>query len=140
MYERMLDKQASPSFDDLLSYSGASAELWTDLDEYLRGEFSASRTIRFPYGKKYGWSAKYSVKSKHICDAFAENGAFAAHFRIANGAVMAIYGELADHAKSVCDNGYPCGEGCWLTFRVLDSGQLKDLKRIISAKIGAVGK
>ena len=135
MYERMLNKQEIPTFDDLIRYSGESGTLWLELDRHLESEYKISRQIRFPYGKDYGWSAKYSVKSKHICDIFAENGAFAAFFQISFKAMNAVYGELGNCAKQVWENKYPCSSGGWIEFRVLNSEQLQDLKKIIHAKI-----
>lgn len=76
MYERMLDKQAVPSFDEMISYCGDAGKLWAEVDRYLNDKFEMKGCIRFPYGNKYGWSMKYTYKSKHICDVFAENSAF----------------------------------------------------------------
>jgi hypothetical protein len=135
MYERMLNKQITPSFTDLLDYSGPSSELWIDLDKYLEDSFAVLKSIRFPYGNKYGWSMKYSQNSKHICDIFSEKGAFTAHFRITNNAIMSVYNDLGDYAKSVWENRYPCEDGGWLHFRVINNEQLNDLKKIIHAKM-----
>jgi hypothetical protein len=92
--------------------------------------------IRFPYGNKYGWGVKYSRKNKHICDVFAENGAFAAHFRMANNAMDTVYNGLSDYSKDIWKRKYPCGDGGWLNFRVLNSEHLDDLKIILRAKNG----
>ena len=135
MYERMLNKQETPTFDDLIRYSGESGALWLALDKYLEDEHKASRQIRFPYGKDYGWSAKYSVKSKHVCDIFAENGAFAALFQVSDKAVSTVYDALGAYAKDVWADKSPCASGGWIEFRVLNDDQLKDLKKIIHAKI-----
>lgn len=72
MYERLLNKMLSPTFTDLLKYSGACSNLWIMLDDYLRKEFSAKQQIRFPYGNQYGWSSKYSLMNRHICDVCGE--------------------------------------------------------------------
>lgn len=136
MYERMLDKSLSPSFEDLLAYSGESRPLWLELDAYLKA-LHAQQTIRFPYGNKYGWSSKYSIKSKHVCDAFAENGAFSLHFRLSKSCIDLAYSELSDYAKAVCDEMYPCSEGGWLTYRVLTEEQLEDAKKLLALKIEA---
>lgn len=135
MYERLLEKTLFPTFTDLLDYSGVCSDLWLLLDDYLQKEFSAEQQIRFPYGNKYGWSAKYSLKNRHICDVFAENGAFAVHFRISNDCLNTIYADLSDYVKKICDTKYPCGEGGWLTCRVLSQEHLNDVKKILSAKI-----
>ena len=57
----MLDKQNEPSFNDLIHYCGESGSLWLEFDKYLENEYSAQKQVRFPYGKHYGWSVKYSV-------------------------------------------------------------------------------
>lgn len=140
MYERMLDKQAVPSFEDMISYCGETGVLWLELDRYLKNELNVEDTIRFPYGNKYGWSKKYSCKSKHICDVFAENGAFMVLIRISNDAIEPIYKTLSDYGKASCDNKYPCGSGGWLNYRVTSKEQLKDLIKIIETKINKHSK
>ena len=135
MYERMLDKQKTPTFDDLIKYCGKSGPLWLELDKRMEENYKATRQIRFPYGKDYGWSAKYSVKSKHICDVFAENGAFTALFQVPAKAIETVHGELGAYAKQVWADNSPCSSGGWISFQVLDKEQLKDLEKIIHAKI-----
>ncbi|QAA32634.1 hypothetical protein C1I91_13860 [Clostridium manihotivorum] len=134
MYERMLDKKTEPLFDEMISYCGDAGKLWLELDGYLKDELKMKGCIRFPYGNKYGWSMKYSLKSKHICDVFAENGAFMALIRISNDAINSIYNGLSDYAKAVWNNKYPCGSGGWLNYRVTCKEQLQDLMKIIETK------
>ena len=107
MYERMLDKQREPLFDEMISYCFEAGKLWLELDGYLKDKLQMKGDIRFPYGNKYGWSVKYSLKSKHICDVFAENGAFMVLIRISNSTMEPIYSGLSDYAKVVWDNKYP---------------------------------
>ena len=135
MYERILDKTISPTFDDLIAYSAPSGVLWLELDKHMRDVFTAQCQIRFPYGNKYGWSCKYCLKSKHICDIFAENGAFAVHFRISNQQLDSVYDTLSEYAKDICNNKYPCNGGGWLTYRVLSKAHLSDVKKLLSAKL-----
>ena len=135
MHERLLDKALSPTLDDLIAYSAESGVFWVELDEYLTDIFSAKRQIRFPYGNNYGWSCKYSVKSKHLCDAFAEKGAFSLHFRITDQQIDSVYKTLSEYAKEICDNKYPCSGGGWLTYRVMAQVHLNDAKKLLSAKL-----
>ena len=114
----MLDKTETPAFDDLIAYCGDSGALWLKLDDYLSKEFEAVRLIRFPYGKKYGWSAKYSRKSKHICDVFAENGAFTVFCKISASDYERVEGELTDYSKGIWGNAYQCGDGGWINYRI----------------------
>jgi len=135
MYERMLNKQEQPTFEDLINHCDEMGSLWLELDERLISEFSVEKLIRFPYGNEYGWGVKYSRKSKHICDIFAENGAFAALFQVSQKAMDMIYDELSDYAKEVWADKSPCKGGGWIEFRVLNHEQLNDLEKIIRAKI-----
>ena len=135
MYERLLDKSLSPTFEDLVEYSGKPGSLWLELDKYLKEIYSAKTQIRFPYGNDYGWSCKYSVKSKHLCDIFAENGAFALHYRISDAQLESVYEDLSEYAKEICDNKYPCKGGGWLTYRVLSEAHIADAKRLLTAKL-----
>ncbi len=136
----MLDKQTTPLFDEMISYCGEAGKLWWELDGYLKDKFEMKGCIRFPYGNKYGWSVKYSLKSKHICDVFAENGAFMVLIRISNDAMNPIYNALSDYTKVVWDNKYPCGSGGWLNYRVTGNEQLHDLMKIIETKVNNHGK
>lgn len=134
MYERMLDKNTVPTFEDLLEYSGNSKDLWQKLDKHLNENYVLTKQIRFPYGNNYGWSVKYSQKGKQICDAFAEKGAFSAHFQIRDDAFLSISDSLTDYSKNVYDNKYPCKSGGWLTYRVLSDEHLQDLMKLLQVK------
>ena len=99
---------------------------------------SVQTAIRFPYGNSYGWSVRYGQggkSNKHICDAFAENGAFTVHFRVSNIQLGRVYDTLSDYSKSICDNKYPCGDGGWLSYRVLTDDNLEDVLKILAYKL-----
>lgn len=136
----MLDKQKEPSFDEMISYCGEVGKLWLELDGYLKDKLQMKGCIRFPYGNKYGWSVKYSIKSKHVCDVFAENGAFMVLIRMSNASMEPIYSTLSDYAKVVWDNKYPCGSGGWLNYRVTGNEQFQDILKIIETKVNNHGK
>lgn len=82
MYERMLDKQNKPAFDDMAAYCGKGMELFIRINEWLSDTCSTVQEITFPYGNKYGWAVAHRKKKKLICNVFAENGAFTVMIRI----------------------------------------------------------
>ena len=135
MYERMLNKHEVPAFEDLINYCGRSGKYWIDFENYLASEFEAERLIRFPYGKKYGWGAKYSQKNKHICDVFAEDGAFTVFFQISSDAVDSVLDVLDEYAKEIWEDKYPCSSGGWVRFRVLNEKHLENVKKLVNAKM-----
>lgn len=138
LYERMLDKSVTPSFDDMLRYAGECGTLWVEFGQRLGQICPMQTTIRFPYGKNYGWSICYGLHgkaNKHVCDAFAENSAFTVHFRVSNVQLDKVYNKLSDYSQEVCDNKYPCGDGGWLSYRILSKENLFDVLAILSAKL-----
>lgn len=42
MYERMLDKNIVPTFEDLVDYAKDSGRLWIELDEWIKEQYKAS--------------------------------------------------------------------------------------------------
>lgn len=135
MYERMLDKAIEPSFDDLITYCGECGNLFRTIDEWIKNEYAAQTQIRFPYGKSYGWSVKYSKSSKHICDIFAENNAFTIFLKINNKSFVTIQNSLTDYSKNIYKDKYPCGDGGWIRYRITSDEQIEDARKFIIAKI-----
>jgi len=135
MYERLLDRETVPSFEELLTYSGETSKIWLKLEDFLYRTYNLVKTIRFPYGKDYGWSLKYSHGDKHICDVFAENNAFTVFFRIDELAVDRFYEILSRYAHEIWKNGIPSGKGKWLNFRVLLREHLEEVKLFLTAKV-----
>ncbi len=64
MYERMLDKQNKPAFDDMAAYCGKGMELFIRINEWLSDTCSTVQEITFPYGNKYGWAVAHRKKKK----------------------------------------------------------------------------
>ena len=119
MYEKMLNKQEVPSMEDLIAYCDANGTLFQELNSYLTEEWNTQTLIRFPYGNSYGWGVKHSIKSKHICDIFAEDQAFELMLRMDNRQYEAVYDDLLPYTKEVIDGKYPCGDGGWIHYRIL---------------------
>ena len=51
MYERMLNKQISPSFTDMISYCGDVGGLWMAVDEYLKDKYKVEIDMK----RKSAW-------------------------------------------------------------------------------------
>ncbi len=50
MYERMLDKQNKPAFDDMAAYCGKGMELFIRINEWLSDTCSTVQELLFPMG------------------------------------------------------------------------------------------
>lgn len=135
MYERMLDKQVEPTFQEMIAYCGEVGSAWMEIDTYLTEEKNVKSGIRFPYGKKYGWSVKYSVKGKLFCDIFAEANACTIMIRLTNEEMNTLNNDMSAYGKQVIAQCYPCGEGGWLYYRIIEKAQLDDVYKILNRKL-----
>lgn len=135
MYERMLDKNNKPTTEEFLEYCGSRKEHFQNLDRYLSEELNMQKILRFPYGNHYGWGFKYSIKSKHICDVFAEKDAFTVMVRLENKQFERIYDKLHSDMQKVIDGKYACGDGGWIQYRVINEENLQDIMLILQCKV-----
>lgn len=104
MYERMLDKQNKPAFDDMAAYCGKGMELFIRINEWLSDTCSTVQEITFPYGNKYGWAVAHRKKKKLICNVFAENGAFTVMIRLSNAQFHLVYDQVEKETQECIDN------------------------------------
>ena len=139
MYERMLNKQIVPTEDDIKKHIGEKAvDNMNSLLKIMKETLEADITLRFPYGKEYGWSYKASKKSKHLFDLFFEKGSISAFLqinKIETEKEIAKYNKLSEEGKEYWKNKYPCGKtGGWIDYRITNKKQLKDVGVFISIK------
>jgi hypothetical protein len=139
MYERLLDKNTSPSENFIREYLGN--EGYSNLqcfESFLDENYDLKRELKFPFGNKYGWGYKYSHRSNHLCHAFIEAGAFTVTLQLGDSCVSEvekILPALSKKANGLWKDRYPCGEqGGWLHYRVIKEDELKDLFELIKIK------
>ena len=135
MYERLLEKNILYSKQNLSEYCAENSARFEELNRYLTGEHGTEESIRFPYGNKYGWCVTHRKKKKLICDIFAESGAFTLMLRLPNATFASVYESLHSEARECVDNRYPCSDGGWIHFRILNDNDLADAKLHVSKKI-----
>lgn len=135
MYERMLDKSARPTLEQMTAYCGEAGPWYQRLCSFLEGQAEIEGEIRFPYGNHYGWGVSYRRGKKLICTLFCEDGAFTMMLRLSNAQYAAVYDKLSAGAQQVVDARYPCSDGGWIHLRVLGQTQFEDAKKLLSLKL-----
>ncbi len=134
MYERMLNKKTRPSPEELAAWCGEAGALFKALNEWLRETYASGQTIEFPYGNKYGWGIAHRKKKKLVCHVFAEAGAFTLMIRLTDAQFAAVYGRVQEYTRAYIDGKYPCGDGGWIHYRVVNPENLDDARTLLSAK------
>jgi hypothetical protein len=139
MYERMLDKNLTPSEATIREWLGKqSYERLAAMESCLETGYALVRKLKFPFGNNYGWGYKYSHKSSHLCYAFFEKGSFTVTLQIGDKAVSAaesILQSLLPKTRELWKSRYPCGDcGGWVHYRVLADEELADVFQLLSAR------
>lgn len=134
MYERMLDKTSQPTWEEMTAFCGDRAALFEQLNGWLETEAHTQPKVVFPYGNHYGWGIGHYKKKKLICNIFPENGAFTVMLRLSDAQFWRIYPIMLPYTQAYIDKRYPCGDGGWVHYRVLEQAHMLDVKGLLSAK------
>ena len=134
MFERMLDKQVTPTIENMIAYCDDKGELFKTLNAYLTEVCKTQQEIRFPYGKHYGWSVTHRKSKKLICDIFPEAGSFTIMLRLTYKQLEMVYNRVSEYTQKYIDNKYPCSDGGWIHYRILYEEHLIDGQELLSIK------
>lgn len=131
MYERMLNKQEQPCYNEMCAHCKECAELFVRLNTWLFETFATQQEITFPYGNHYGWGIAHRKKKKLMCNVFPEAGAFTVMLRLSDAQFASVYEQLQPYAKGYIDNRYPCGNGGWIHYRVCEEAHMADVQQLL---------
>ncbi len=134
MYTRLLDKSLEPTYNILAKHCGKAESLFTSLNTWLESHGTSAK-IAFPYGNNYGWCIAHRLKSKLICNVFAETDSLTLMLRLKNTDFDALYNQVSNYTKNCIDGKYPCGDGAWIHYRVQNLTELNDAKALLSKKL-----
>ncbi len=150
MYERMLNKQKTPTKNEIEEYIGGKSAYNIELiKKELEKIFELNMELKFPFGNNYGWGYKFSHKSKHLFYLFFEKGSITIMVqinKIKTEKAMEKYNQLSKEGKNYWKNRYPCGDnGGWIHYRIINNPgnglpcqdnkkQLKDIGIFLSIK------
>ena len=70
MYERMLNKQEQPQYNEMCMHCKECGELFAGLNTWLMETFATQQEITFPYGNHYGWGIAHRKRNKLMCNVF----------------------------------------------------------------------
>lgn len=135
MYERMLNKQVTPTIEEMTAYCGVCSELFSKLNEWLHDTFETEHKVVFPYGNNYGWGIAHRKKNKLICNVFAEDNAFTVMMRLSDKQYNEVYEQMNKYSKECIENRYPCGDGGWTHYRVINEEHYEDIRTLLEIKL-----
>lgn len=134
----MLNKNVKPTMEDIFSTIGdEGTKHWRLIEEFFNNSYDIDLEIRFPFGNNYGWGVRFKHRNKMLCYMFPEKGAFTVFFQIGKNELAKMLDKLdgfLPRTKEIWESHYPCGDGCWLYYRVLNSEEINDIKELMKIK------
>lgn len=123
---------------DIFETIGTEAtKYWKVLEAFFYQSYDMETDIRFPFGNNYGWGVRFKHRNKTLCYFFPENGAFTVFFQIGKNEISKMLDRLEDFlpkTKEIWENRYPCGEGGWLYYRVLNPEEINDIIELMKIR------
>jgi len=133
---RLTDEGNPPSEQDILGAVGRRASLWTDLQDHLK-KYSDFKPHLIYYGRKYGWTLRYSDDDKTLCSLFPEQGAFTVLIILGKKELpetVAHRDDLSPYVRMLFENTKQMHDGRWLWIPILTSDDLDSIKLLLRIK------
>ena len=74
MYERMLNKQETPTMEEMIKFCGENSERFSLLNEWLASAFNTEQKVVFPYGNKYDCPSGIFYEEHIFSEKWFQNG------------------------------------------------------------------
>lgn len=135
MYERLLNKEQQPTLEQLADHCQNNKKNFQLFNAFLTENYQTTQELRFPYGKDYGWCVTHRKGKNLICNVFAEAGAFSVMVRLSDSQLTTANEQGGKYAREQLAEGYPCKNGSWIHYRISQTQQLADLKKVLIIKL-----
>ena len=135
-YERLLDKNNTPTNKEIIDTIGVASNLWILLHEFISKNYDFIKELAF-FSKNYGWTVRYRKSKKTLISCFPENGAFSALIVLGkkeSEEVDQIRSELTENILSIFDTTEQLHDGRWLWIRITNKDDLDSLVKLIKIK------
>ena len=134
MYERMLDKQNKPAFDDMAAYCGKGMELFIRINEWLSDTCgTVQEDYIFPMGINMAGLLPIERRKADLQCVCGEWRLYVM-IRLSNAQFHLVYDQVEKETQECIDNKYPCGDGGWIHYRVAGEAHFCDIQKLLEMK------
>jgi hypothetical protein len=135
-YERLLNKTATPTNQDILDTIGEKSHLWIYMNQFIEENYDFNKELAF-FSKNYGWTVRYRKSNKTLVSCFPEDGAFSVLLVLGqkeSDKVNEIRDKLNENFLSVFDSTEQLRDGRWMWIRILKQEDLDSILKVIQVK------
>jgi hypothetical protein len=124
MHERMMDKSAQPSDEDMTNWIGQPiAREWIALRRFLAETYDIVPIFNSG-GKRYGWNLQYRRGGRPLCEMYPEHDSFTTLVilgQVELGQAMERIETFGATVQQALEKSPRYHDGCWMYIRVADS-------------------
>jgi len=129
-----LDKDHSPSEEEVRSALGVQYPLWEQLQQFMLDTYQMTVELSFG-GKKYGWNLWYRKSGKSLVSLYPQEGYLVAQVVLGKDQVeQAFQLELGENVRNVLETTPQLHDGCWLFIPVRTSQDAGDVQQLLLVK------
>ena len=133
MYERLSNKNETPTMGELLTHIGKANEMFEITDNYLTDELKTTEKKIYFDAHDKGWAISYHAKKDYMCNIVMEKDAFLFVTRLSEENLKKAYDELSTHAKECIDSS-PYRHRGWIEYRVFEMKNLEEAKILLQIR------
>ncbi len=129
-----LDKDHSPSEEEVRSALGVQYPLWEQLQQFMLDTYQMTVELSFG-GKKYGWNLWYRKSGKSLVSLYPQEGYLVAQVVLGKDQVeQAFQLELGENVRNVLETTPQLHDGRWLFIPVRTSQDAGDVQQLLLVK------
>lgn len=141
MHERMMDKTAQPTDEDMENWIGQPIdEGWNALRGFLAETYGVAPIFN-PGGQRYGWNLQYRSAGRPLCEMYPEHASFTALVilgKVELEQAMARMDAFTPLVRQALADSPRFHDGCWMYIRVSDpltcQQDVQDIQQLILIK------
>ena len=122
-YERLIDKNAPPSDENMLKVIGEPlADAWIRLRTFLVETYDIEPVLQCG-GPKYGWNLQHRKGGRPLCEMYPEHGSFTAMVVLGKKEMDQALERLETFGGTIRNalvNTPRYHDGCWMYIRISD--------------------
>jgi hypothetical protein len=131
------DKKHQPTDAEVLEAIGPRLAIWQELADYIRSHYAVQEDFRFLYGRNYGWTLRFRIKSRFLASLYPTQGGFTAHVNLSPEAVEKALGmNLGQNAQQAIARAHPYPEGRWVFVPVESEEDARDIHQLLALRVG----
>lgn len=129
-------KNSKPTVEDLENALGNTYQIWKDIEDFTKNNYSNAICEWNFSSEKFGWSYRIKDSKRVLVYLLPRDRFFKVAFVFGEKAIAQIYeGDISETIKSELNDAKKYNEGKGIRIEVKDESDIKDIQKLVIFKI-----